>query len=377
MVDLSGRYDSLIGYFAKDSSGQLVPTADLVVQVRPGLQFDLETPVTQLSVGGAAEYLWYTGLLAGSQTGLSRFQGQANLDASFNRNGSVEVRLGEAFTRSDRTQNIAVGVGVLSLYNNLSLAFPIHPGGKALEIIPRAAWGVEFFDPLLTGIVAGCSNTADITCNPTLVGRMNYSNLNFGLSGRWKFLPKTAFLLDTTFDWRTYFDTAAANPAAMVLRAQAGLVGLVSQHFSVTLLAGYGGNLAPGSSLNTFIANAEAAYLFAGDSKVSLGYVRSVQPVPSFGTYISDGGRLSARVGLWSGRLVLGGAASVESVQFSGTSARRDLVFAATVGPSLDVASWFQLGLAYNASTRSSSNALLASVNFLRHEALLRLTFRY
>ena len=374
-LELDGRYDSLIGYFSKSPGGQLVPSSDIVVHVRPGLKFDLESPSTLLRFGGAAEYLWYTGLLSGGTTGLSRFQGNASIDASFNRDGAAEVQLGDSFTRSDRTQNVAVGVGVLSLYNDVHLAVPIHPGGRAIEVTPRVGWGVELFDPLLTGVVSGCTNAADITCNPTLVGKMNYSNLSAGLGAKWKFLPKTALMLDGAFDWRTYLADTTTNPQAMVLRAQAGLLGLITPHLTVTLLAGYGGNFA--AKLNTFIATTNLSYLITGDSKVEIGYVRTLQPVPVYGTFIADSGKLAGRLGLLGGRMAIAAAITVDSLSFSGATGRRDLVFGANIGPSYDVTSWFAVGASYNASLRSSSNAQLSSVNYVRHEALLRLTFRY
>lgn len=376
-VDAQARYDSLVGYFTKDASGALQPTADIVVHVRPALKFDLETPMTKVLASASGEVLAGTGILARSSTLPARVHGMAGLEAAFNRDGAVEFQFGDNFSRNDKPQNLAVGVGVYSLYNNLYAALPIHPGGKALTITPRVSWGVEFFDPLLTGTVSGCSGT-DITCNPALVGRMNYSNVNFALGGRWKFLPKTAVVLDTNFDWRTYFDKAAGNPEGFVLRAQAGLAGLISQHFAVTLMAGYGGSFSPVAPANAFIANAEISYLFAADSKLALSYVRSLQPVPVYGLYLSDGGRLNARWALWGGRLALTGGASVDALAFQGTRTRHDLVIGGNVGPSVDVTSWLQLGALYSVSTRSSSAVTTAaSVNYLRHEALLRLTLRY
>lgn len=375
-VSLSAHYDSLIGYFGVTPAGTLIPSSDIIVSVSPGLKFDLDTPSTLVAFGGNASYLWYTGLLAPGATGLSRFQGQANLDASFNRAGAAEVKVSDTFTRSDRTQNIAVGVGVLSLYNSVGLGVALRPGGGALEISPSAGWAVEMFDPLLTGVVSGCTNAADITCNPSLVGRMNYNNLNVSLSAKWKFLPKTAVLLNTGFDYRTYFvNDQSVNPDARVLRAQVGLLGLVSPHVSVTVLAGYGGNFL--TNLNTFIANADVSYLFAGNSKISLGYVRTLQPVPHFGTFIDDTGKLSAAVGLLGGRLSLGAALTVDYVSFAGPENRHDLVFGAGAGPSFDVTSWFQVSASYAAALRSSTNTQLASINYVRHEASLQLTFRY
>lgn len=373
-LEIDGRFDSTVGFFARDGAGNPIPSPDIVLHARPGLKFDLQTPSTFVAFNGSGEYLFYTGLLSPSARDLSRLQANVSLDARFNQDGAAEVQIGDMLTRSDRTQNAAVGVGVVSLANQVHLAVPIHPGGRALEITPRAAWGVEFFEPLLTGAVSGCTNAGDITCNPNLVSQMNYSNLNFGLAGRWKFLPKTAVVLDAAFDYRTYFSASAQNTPANVLRVQTGLVGLISPRFSVTLLVGYGGNFAT-ATIHTVIGNAEVAYLPSEHTKVSLGYLRTTQPVPAYGVYIDDRGYLQGRIGLLNGRLNLNATVSADYFSFIGAP-RNDFALGGNVGPSYIVTSWFEVSAFYGINFRSSTSGV-SSVNFVRHEATLRLNFHY
>jgi hypothetical protein len=329
-----------------------------------------------VAFNGSAEYLFYTGLISPGARNLSRFQANVALDARFNQDGAVEVTLGDTLTRSDRTQNAAVGVGVLSLFNDVRLSLPIHPGGRALEITPKVSWQVEFFDPLLTGNVSGCTNTNDITCNPALVSRMNYSNVDFGVNAKWKFLPKTAVVLDIATDVRTYFDpTAALNPPATLFRAQAGIMGLVSPRISVTLLAGYGGDFA-GKKLNTVIGNAELGYTPTEMIKVSLGYLRTAIPVPALGTLIDDRGYLRGTLGLWAGRLTLTAQVSADYLSFISTVSRNDFALAGNVGGTVAVTSWFDTSLGYSLGFRSSTVAV-QSLNTLRHEVVLSLRFHY
>lgn len=361
-LQVDGRFDSQVGYF-----NLLAASPELILHVRPGLNFNLDNDSTMVAFDGAAEYLWYTGLLTPASKQLSRVQANVGLDARFNRDGAAEVQISDRLTRSDRTQNPAVPIGVISLFNNARLAVPIHPGGRALEVTPSVAFGLEFFDPLLTGTIPGCT-----TCNATTVSQMNYGNLNFGLSGRWKFLPKTAVVLDASFDYRLYF-TAAANLPGLVLRVQTGLVGLISPRISVTLLAGYGGNLASAAPLHSAIGHAEVAYLPTENTRVALGYMRTVQPVSTLGSFIDDRGYLQGRVGLLGGRLSITADVSADYFWYFLPTPRNDLLLSIGAGPSFVVTSWFTVGASYRLGYRYSP----ATVSYVRHEAILNLNFHY
>lgn len=364
-LELDGRFDSLVGRFTPG-----VNAAEIVFHFRPRVTFDLENTSTAVNFNGSGEYLWFTGLLTPGSQALSRLHANVALDAKFNRDGLAEVQVGDTLTRTDRTQNPNFAVGVVSLFNNLYLAVPIHPGGRALEVTPRVAWSVEFFEPLLTGIVVGC--TPGTACDPATVPAANYSNLNFGLNGRWKFLPKTALLLDVNADWRTYFSSPGTSDKVL-FRAQAGLAGLITPRIAVTLLAGYGGDFSNGS-IHTVIGNAEFAYSVSDQTRIALGYGRSNVAVPQVGVAMNDRGYVRGGLGLLSGRLLLSAQVSVDHFTFITMPVRNDLLLNLNLGPTFTVTSWFDVGAGYTFSLRTSTNSFL---NFPRHEALLRLVFHY
>jgi len=374
LAEVDSRFDSLVGYF----EGQGVPSPEIVFTPRVGLSYGLESPSTLVKFSANAEYLIFSGLLSPASRTLSRPQAMVGLETSFNRDGAVSFDLGDTFTRSDRTQNPSAGIGVISLFNALYVAAPIHPGGRALEITPRITWGVEFFEPLLTGLTT-CP-AGDITCDPALVSNMNYSNLNFALGGRYKFLPKTAIVLDTNFDLRTYWAPTTANLPAQILRGRAGLAGLLTPRFSVTLLAGAAYDFAA-TQRAAPIGQAELMYLVGESTSVAVGYVRDMMPVPVFGTFADDRGYLNARLGFMGDRLTLNGTASVDYFTFFGpmgtVSQRSDLLIAFNAGPSFVVTSWFVVGATYGLGYRTSTLSSQTGINFVRHEANLRLTFRY
>lgn len=372
--EVDSRFDSLVGYFVQ----QGVPSPEIIFAPRLGLGFNLESPATLVKFGANAEYLIFSGILSPSSTRLSRLQALASLETSFNREGAAQVDIGDTFTRSDRTQNPSAGIGVVSLFNSLYLGVPIRPGGRALEITPRVNWSVEFFEPLLTGQTS-CP-AGDITCDPALVSNMNYSNLNFALNARFKFLPKTAAVLDANFDYRTYWAATSTNLPANILRGRAGLAGLITPRFSATILAGAAYDFGATQRLAP-IGQAEITYLVGESTAVSIGYLRDLMPVPAFGTFTDDRGYLNARLGFFADRLTLAGTASVDYFTFNapmgGTSGRNDLLIGANVGPSFVVVSWFVISASYGLGYRSSTQTTQTGINFVRHEANLRLTFRY
>lgn len=371
-LELEGRYNSAAGYFGATAGGLQV-NPELIAYFRPGARFELSTPATRVNFNGNVGYALYTGLLTSSSRESSHVEASVGLDTAFNQEGAVEFQLGDTLTRSDRTQNTALSIGVLSLFNSARVAVPIHPGGRALEFTPSATWSVELFDPLAPGQISlgGCPAT-NPTCNSAIVSTMNYSNVNAAFGGRWKFLPKTALTGDISYDWRTYFSAASGNPAARLLSGNVGMVGLISSHFSVTAKLGWGHDFST-SGASTLLGQAELAYLHSMFS-VRGGYVRMLQPVPVYGANGDDRGYLEGQVE--NGRFKLMGNVTFDYLTFYSTSGRNDMVLSANVSPQFAVTSFFTVGLGYSFQWRNSTSAALAS-QYTRHEAFLRLTVAY
>jgi hypothetical protein len=378
-LDITGRFDSVVGFFS-GSTAMPLATPDFAFAPRGGLRFNLNNDDSIVAINGWGEGHIQLGVFEAVSRNLTRFQAGLNLDVQLNKLGAVEFQLFDNLNRSDRTSNYVAGVGLQSLSNTVGLALPIHPGGRALEFTPSASWTVEVFDPLLVGTVVGCPAATDVTCNPALLSRMNYMNLNFGLGARWKFLPKTALVFDSGFQYRFYTnDPGQTSRPAGVFQARAGLVGLLTSRISLTLMAGYSGDWL-GLNVHTFVANAEVAYIPSDAVRLALGYVRNVNPTPVFGVVGTDRGYLSARIALWNNRLTLNAGGGVDYLTFYNNANRNDLLISANAGPTVDLASWFQISAQYLLSTRAAFGPTysgLTSVNFIRHEAVLTFTFRY
>lgn len=381
--DFEGRYDSAVGYFGSVTNPTL--EGDIGLRFRPGLRFDLLGTDTVIQFNGNAEYVFFTGALSRSTPQASRFQTDISLETAFNKTGAVEIQFGDQLVRSDRTNNPAITVAVLSLYNNVHAAAPIHPGGGALEFTPKVAWSVEFFEPLIASTLPMCP-AGNPTCQPATASDMNYSNLNAGLGARWRFLPKTAVVFDGTFDYRSYFrpNSPGGSAPSLLMKLQAGMAGLISSKLSVLLLAGYGRDFATVASRplvtpQTFIMQAELGVLLSELTTFKLGYVRTMQPVPFFGVYEDDRGYLDAKFGI--GRFTITGNAAIDWLRFYGSTLpiRQEAIITAGVTPSVAIFSWFQIAAGYSLNHRLpiGTTTPQAGTNFTRHEAMLRLSFTY
>ncbi len=373
--DLELRFDSAARFSTAGTA-----LAELLMHFRPGVRLELPSQAVLLNLDANVDYVWYTGILSPGSQQLSRLQADASVDAAFNKTGTVEVDIGDHFMRSDRTTNAAIGVGVISLFNEARLAVPVHPGGGALEVAPGVAWAVEFFEPISNLTVPGCS---DPTCTAAALAGMAYNNFHFDLDGRWRFLPKTALVVDTGFDFRTYANPAA-NTSAYLLRLEVGLAGLLTSKLALVAKLGWGHDLSARAATEpatakTLIAHAELTYLMSDTSSIKAGYLRTLEPVPTFGVYGDDRGYVEARF-LFAGRLTahLYGAFDYLTFYASPTAptGRNDSNATVDVGVDYQFYAWLIAGVGYDLSIRNSTLSV-ATLNYPRHEAYLRLTLTY
>lgn len=373
--DLETRVDSGVGYFPNNETPEPDDVesglaSEVVLRLRPGLK--LEVPSSKLNFNASArlEYVLYTGLLEPQSTYGSHLEGAADLTAHFNPEAPVSFVLADQFIRSDQTRNAALGAGVLSLFNELRGSVPIKPGGGAVEVTPELSWAVEFFSPIGLAVPVGC---VEGVCDPETVDSFDYTNLHAGVDASWRFLPKTAVVLDADLDLRNYFE--GTSPSAVLLRTTAGLAGLVSPKIAVTAKLGWGVNFGSTGG-NTLLAQLEGTYLFSPTMTFKGGYYRTLNPVAAYGLFRDDRGYVEART-LWGGKLVLHGYLAADFLGFySATEPRNDTLVSLDVGPEYQFKPWLVGAAGYLLSTRSSS-VVGGGLNYTRHEGYLRLTLVY
>jgi len=369
-LDVGWGIDSAAGYFPSSPNAAkngLAP--EWVARVRPGAQAFMPTSIADLSGGAALDLVLLTGILSPGSMSASRLLGELSLGARFNPRGPFGFLVEERLTRSDRTSNPGSGIGVLSLRNDVRLSAPLKPGGGALELTPAVGYGLELFSPIVNQDIKDCADAS--LCTASGVSQSNFHNLRAELIGSYRFLPRTSVLLDSTFDGRSYF-TATGNQSAMMLRASAGLAGMLLPKVAGLIKAGYARDFA--GTTNTVIGQLEASYLLNTRSSVRVGYLRNVDPVPRYGSLGDDRGYAGATYALGE-KLVLSGNLMFDYLTFG--SARQDMVF--TLNPSAEypVTRWLRESLGYNFSARSTNASNLSTLNLVRHDAQLRLNFSW
>src|SRR5262249_31978825 len=160
------------------------------------------------------------------------------------------------------------------------------------------------------------------------VPSMNYRNLRPQIDARWKFFPKTAVILETMMDFRSY--TNPANPPANLLKAQTGVAGLISTKVSILVKAGWGHDFA-GTHTKTPLTHAEVTSLLTDVSIFRFGGLRTRERVPFYGSFVNTRASTGARF-LMGGNLTPHGRAAFDSLVFSGSS-RHDSTVTFDFGP--------------------------------------------
>ncbi len=372
--DLETRLDSGVGYFAQSAGEEPNPqglspnlSGEFAMHFRPGFRLEVPSSKLALNLAGNLDYVLYTGLMTPNSGAASYLAGAADLMARLNPDAPLSLEVSDQFVRSDRTRTAAIGAGVLSLFNEARVKLPWRPGGGAVELAPNAAYAVEFFQPL------GASSPVDCTegvCDPLTADRFDYGNLHFGLEGRWRFLPKTAVVLDSGVDMRSYFNDG--SPDATLLRAMLGVAGLVSSRVAVTAKAGWGQNLAAAGG-GTFIGQLEGTYLFSPTMNLKAGYVRTLEPVAAYGLFTDNRVYAEARA-LMGGKLGVHAGGAVDFIGFTGE--RSDRLISLDVGPEYQFRPWLTGAAGYTLGTRSSSLEG-GGLNYTRHEGYVRLSVTY
>jgi hypothetical protein len=379
--DLEMRYDSAAGYFPSDPTNPASPVVlspEILLYIKPGFRFDLQGSDTSFGLNAYYNYIWYTGLLTSGSSGASRSEVGADLHGEFNREGAVEFDVADNFARSDRPRDIGVGIATISLYNQLRLAAPIHPGGRALEIKPHGEYAVEFFSGY-SGVppsLGNCDINFGCAQDPSSFDYQQYSG---GLDGRWKFLPQTAALLETSYEGRQYFhpEKAPAAPGS-VLKIEVGLAGLVTPKIAVTLKLGWAQGFDGAAS--TLIGQAEGTYSPNESSNITLGVLRDVNPVVGAASATDGRAYLNMRTFV-IGRLGLHLNFSYDLVSFTagndGGRGGKDQLFTIDLGPEYQAAQWLIISGGYVFSSRSSNATDTLPLNYTRNQAYIRFTFTY
>ena len=309
------RYDSLaaLGGIGTTASVALDP-ADLITHLRPGLRLD--APGSDKSFTGAArlDYEFFAGIAAATRD-LSFLGAFADLDLQLGAGGPVGFALGDHFSRTDRSTNPALGVGSITDANALDGKLSFRPGGGALTLDLGYLFGVEAYELHAAGNVA-CP-AGDLSCDGTRYGSFGSRTQRASADVRWRFLPKTAVVLEGSWGKRTY-ESGAVNINTSPLIATLSLVGLVTERIRVVLKGGYEDTFAQsGQNFRGPIGQVELGWEPRETARFSVGALRSAEPVSdTYGWYDDLRGYATASL-LFAGRLLLTAGLTADRLDFA------------------------------------------------------------
>lgn len=366
-LEVETRYDSNLAY---DEEGQA--SSGLILHLRPGLILD--APGDRSAVALKANLDWAQYL--GDNSDLSRLYGEAQLGLGFNRRGALGLEITDTFRRSTSTSAFNLGGAVVSNSNQLQVSVPFRPGGGAFVTTLSGAWDLETFDPFTSGQLCLDGTPA---CDQDQLSKLGYSDVSGKLELKWKFLPRTAALVQGEY-WKRLPSDSALGSDASGLRAWVGLAGLFSAHVAGTVKAGYGKVSNAPSSSSSWLANVEAEWLPLETTSLKLGYLHDQGLDPG-----RDAGYTSHRFYLRAGALLAGRYSgeldgSFEHRGYSAADTSANLFqLSPTVG--VELARWLQIGVGVSYTKRTSElpdgAGDLPGLNFDKSEAFLRVRGTY
>lgn len=371
-LEVEGRYDSNVLF---ETSGEAVD--DFILHVRPGVTLDVPGD-TELTLRGVLDWAQYLGV-SGDTTDLSKLYGEASIGIRANKRGAIGLELTDDFRRTNGTTALSLGSAVVSNDNRLHVAVPWKPGGGALVLTVAGDWRLETFETFLSGDVCDPGSTLP-ECNTATLADLGYNEVGASAELKWKFLPRTAAVVDAGWFARLPNDTALSAEVSG-LRTEVGLTGLVSPRLAGTLKAGYGRTFGDVEK-NTWLASAELEWLASETTSARLGYSHDVGVDPGLvlSVYLAHRAYAEAKV-LLGGRVAAKLLGQVDNRDYQTGAGVTATLF--RIEPSIDaeVFRWFHVGVGYAYTDRTADlggvTTSARGFEYSKSEAWLRLTATY
>jgi hypothetical protein len=265
-LTLSGAYDENVFRLDREERANRVSTAPML-SIEPGLEISTIDPTSvDFSMDGSVEWEQYISQDPALQA-QSGLQGAGNLSAVLSPQGSLSLTLSDDFTYRNEPPPYPSRKSWNRLVNAAGAEIGIHPGDRILEVGLGYNYVVHRY---LT------DNLQDL----------DKDTHEFTLDVAWKFLPKTALVLDTDAHLVRYGRAIRGRQGAGLrnvdsnpIHVRGGLSGLLSNRISVRLLGGHGWGLYDsGPTYRGLLALADITFKYGNlemDNRVTAGYERS------------------------------------------------------------------------------------------------------
>ena len=371
-LELELRWDTMagIGTFSGAQKGELILNpGDLVLHLRPVIRLDAPGAETNFVGQAKLDYSRYSGLMADT-TSLTYLGILGDLAAEFGRGGATSFAIADHFSRSDRTSNPALGVGSITDSNTAEARLNLKPGGGALEGGLGYAFTYETYETSKAGAVACSTPSCDGSKYPGFASQTH----RLSLDARWRFLPKTAIVLDAAIAPRIYSD-GAANVGTRPLRATLGIAGLLTEKVRIALKAGYANTFASaGQNFGSVVGQAEVGWTPRETATLTVGLSRSVESVSDvYGWYDDLRGYASGQL-LLLGKLTAQASLNYDLLTF-GAQGRVDNQFSGNLQLEYEVTPLWHVAVGEILSNRNSTQGF--AFTYTRSETYARVSLAY
>ncbi len=384
-VGVEAGYDSNVFYSDTDARGsaitRVVPFLELTNAGRAGtipagLFFDLGAALTY------REYLSNDALIRDQRA----FMPTAYANLEVGRFQTVGFAVGDTFARTEDPP-----------YLNVQSLQPItRDVNQALASARWAPGGGRL------AAVLSYTNTIDAFETDNLRIANSMANL-LTLDTSWKWLPKTALVLQISQGYTTYFNTdpttGATKPTSFPFHVMAGLRGLITAKLAVNLTAGYmnafydlppdPNRIAPSGFQGNFSAMVDLVYRPTILTSINAGYRRDLQNAILGDFYYLDAVYLNVGQAI-AGRLGLGLSVRYESRSFQNIRlpstntfiSRHDNYWQAGANLDYHIRDWTYAGVAYTLLSNGSDYEQQAAedpgrVNYVKQLVFARLGVTY
>ncbi len=268
----SGLYDAAAERFPSLTPPQVDPLAsrrnDFYFVGRPGVDYKLPSPHLEI---GATAYVERQQYIDNDQ--FSSWQGGIGGNLHFNKDGPLQLRASERLTRIAAPGNQTFAQRFDHWTNSTGVGVDVVPGGGALKLSADMSFYFDWYDK-------------DSQVPPEYLNNERYTPT---LRASWSFLPKTQVFVETTTTFTNFRETQGlfANRDSWIYSAYAGLNGVITPKISALLRVGYTGITADtlsalDPSKNTVGTQLEFTWNATATTKLRLGGVRSLEPIPIF-----------------------------------------------------------------------------------------------
>lgn len=265
-ISVQGRHDTnLFNGNELESGNSPVGATSIRIIPRLSLANDLTSNTTFVfaSAGDARIYVSDNK----SVTAQDNIGGNANLDLTFGQRKALAFSVFDHFIRALRANNWETRTTLNRNSNDVGGRIEFHPGDiperRPFNIALIGAYSVDRFEDFK----AGDTNT-----------------VRSRLTGSWRFLPKTAAVIDASWDFRNYANNSLANSGlsfgSQPFRALVGVAGALTKRVSFQVQGGWGLSMhTSGASYNNYLATASVGVRPSESTRLTLGYTHDFRDV--------------------------------------------------------------------------------------------------